>query len=159
MAANNISQKLHFVLIPLLAQGHMIPMIDMARLFAEHGVKVSLVTTPHNASRFATIINRAREMGLDIELIQIPFPSEQVGLPIGCENLDSDHVSVSRGLQKQPTKIPVQDFRKVGNSRNQLPGAFVQLPDLDDIRGQMQEAESNYGVVVNSFTELQTWMC
>ncbi|RVX12054.1 UDP-glycosyltransferase 73D1 [Vitis vinifera] len=37
-----------------------------------------------------------------------------------------------------------------------LPGAFVTLPDLDDIRNQMREAESTaYGVVVNTFNELE----
>lgn len=64
-------------------------MIDMARLFAERGVLVSLVTTPHNASRFESLISRATLTGLPIRLVQIPFPSEQVGLPIGYENLDS----------------------------------------------------------------------
>ncbi|KAM7461625.1 hypothetical protein LguiA_029746 [Lonicera macranthoides] len=80
---------LHFVLVPLLAQGHMLPMIDMAKLLAQHGVIVSLVTTPHNASRFSTIIDRERETGLQIELITIPFPWQEVGLPPDCENLDS----------------------------------------------------------------------
>ncbi|KAF4388116.1 hypothetical protein F8388_014799 [Cannabis sativa] len=82
-------QQPHFVLIPLMAQGHMIPMIDMARLFAERGVYVSLVTTPHNASRFESIITRASHSGLPIKLVQFPFPSQEVGLPIGYENLDS----------------------------------------------------------------------
>lgn len=41
-------------------------------------------------------------------------------------------------------------------ARSQLPGSFVALPDLDDIRDQMQVAESNaYGVVVNTFSELE----
>nr|WIW42900.1 UDP-glycosyltransferase [Nicotiana tabacum] len=148
MSSTN-SQKLHFVLIPLLAQGHMIPMIDMARLFAENGVKVSLVTTPHNASRFATIINRSRESeGKEIELIQIPFPSEEVGLPPGCENLDS--------VPSQRFVVPGLPMHNIEISKNQLPGAFMQLPDLDDIRDKMEEAESSaYGVVVNTYTELE----
>ncbi|KAH7512047.1 hypothetical protein FEM48_Zijuj12G0049000 [Ziziphus jujuba var. spinosa] len=83
------STQPHFVLIPLMAQGHMIPMIDMAKLLAERGVLVSLVTTPHNASRFESIISRATLSGLPIRLVQIPFQSEKVGLPIGYENLDS----------------------------------------------------------------------
>lgn len=86
--ASETSQP-HFVLVPLMAQGHMIPMIDMAKLFAERGVLVSLVTTPHNASRFDFIISRATLSGLPIRLLQLPFPSERVGLPIGYENLDS----------------------------------------------------------------------
>ncbi|KAI3518180.1 hypothetical protein L1887_06639 [Cichorium endivia] len=82
--------KPHFVFVPLLAQGHMIPMIDMARLFAEQGVIVSIVTTPLNALRSATTIKRAQEVDrLFINLIEIPFPAEEVGLPPGCENLDS----------------------------------------------------------------------
>ncbi|THG06364.1 hypothetical protein TEA_016968 [Camellia sinensis var. sinensis] len=46
--------------------------------------------------------------------------------------------------------------KRVEITRTQLPGSFVALPDLNDIRDQMREAESTaYGVVVNSFTELE----
>lgn len=46
--------------------------------------------------------------------------------------------------------------RKFEITRAQLPGAFVSMPDLDDIRDQMRQAESSaYGVVVNSFAELE----
>ncbi|XP_057779272.1 UDP-glycosyltransferase 73D1-like [Salvia miltiorrhiza] len=221
--------RLHFVLVPLLAQGHMIPMIDMAKLLAEHGVTASLVTTPHNTPRFANTIHRARAAGLHINLIEIPFPSEEVGLPPGCENLDtvpsrhlirqfytaldklqpalehhladldpppsciisdkclswtsataekfhvprvvfhgmccfslltSHNVKLHRphlAVQSdwEPFLIPGLPVR-VEITRAQLPGSFVALPDLDDIREQMQQAESSaYGVVVNSFPELE----
>ncbi|XP_004304331.1 PREDICTED: UDP-glycosyltransferase 73D1 [Fragaria vesca subsp. vesca] len=80
----------HFVLMPLMAQGHMIPMIDMARLFAERGVMVSLVTTPYNASRFESCISRARDQSrLPISIVKIPFPSQEVGLPMESESLDT----------------------------------------------------------------------
>lgn len=82
------SNQLHFILIPLLAQGHMIPMVDIASLLAEQGVMVSLVTTPLNASRNAASIQRAAESGLQIRILQIPFVCQKVGLPEGCENLD-----------------------------------------------------------------------
>lgn len=85
----SLSKQLHFVLIPLMAQGHMIPMIDMVRLLTSRGVIVSLVTTPLNASRFSTIIDRdVNSSGLPIRLVQIPFPCQEVGLPLDCENLD-----------------------------------------------------------------------
>ena len=224
-----MSRQLHFVLVPLLAQGHMIPMMDMARLLAERDVVVSLITTPSNASRFENIIHRAAGAGLPIRLVPIPFPCREVGLPPECENLD---IVPSRDLirnfykamdklqqplenylqqQKPPPTCIISDkclswtsdtARKFGiprlvfhgmccfsllsshniwlhNAHNsvtsdsqpfivpgmpqkieikkaQLPGAFVTLPDLDDIRNQMREAESTaYGVVVNSFNELE----
>ncbi|KAL3628428.1 hypothetical protein CASFOL_027474 [Castilleja foliolosa] len=224
-----MADQLHFVLVPLLAQGHMIPMIDMAKLLAQHGVVTSLVTTPHNTARFSKTIHRAQASGLQIRLIEIPFPCQEVGLPPGCENLDSvpsrdllsnfyialdklqqpleqylcshgpkpsciisdkclswtsgtarrfkvprvvfhgmccfallssfnvrlyrPHLSVGSGFE--PFKIPGMPFG-VEITKAQLPGSFVSLPDLDDIRDQMQEAESNaFGVVVNTFSELE----
>ncbi|XP_034913908.1 UDP-glycosyltransferase 73D1 [Populus alba] len=224
-----MSSQLHFVLIPLMAQGHTIPMIDMARLISERGVTVSLVTTPHNASRFASIIERARESSLPVRLVQIPFPCEEVGLPIGYENLDTlpsrdllkkFYIAVARLQQplerilehakprpsciisdkclswtaktaqrfniprivfhgmccfsllssnnirlhkahltvssdSEPFVVPGMP-KSFEITKTQLPGAFVSLPDLDDVRNKMQEAESTaYGVVVNSFDELE----
>jgi UDP-glucosyl transferase 73C len=80
--------QLHFVLFPLMAQGHIIPMVDIARLLAQRGLIITVVTTPHNAARFKTTIARAVESGLQIQLIQLQFPCEEAGLPEGCENFD-----------------------------------------------------------------------
>ncbi|XP_072999024.1 UDP-glycosyltransferase 1-like [Typha latifolia] len=80
--------KPHFVLVPLMAQGHMIPMIDLALLLAERGVRVTVITTPFNASRFKTTIDQANVSGLPIRFVELPFPCAEVGLPDGCENLD-----------------------------------------------------------------------
>ena len=219
----------HFVLVPLLAQGHMIPMIDMARILAGRGVIVTLVTTPHNASRFEHTISRAAQSGLPIHLLQIPFPCQQVGLPLGCDNLDAlpsrnllrkfykaldmmqepleqylqNHASPPSCIISDKwlpwTFITAQKFniprlvfhgmscfsllssyniklhnshlsctsdsesfvipglpQKIEITKAQLPGAFVAMPDLDDFRDRMWEAEmSAYGVVVNSFEELE----
>ncbi|KAF7147795.1 hypothetical protein RHSIM_Rhsim03G0088300 [Rhododendron simsii] len=82
------TQQLHFILFPLMAQGHMIPMIDIARLLAQRGVTVTIVTTPHNANRFRAIVARAIESGLFIRFLELRFPCEEAGLPEGCENLD-----------------------------------------------------------------------
>ncbi|XP_074276516.1 UDP-glycosyltransferase 73D1-like [Silene latifolia] len=221
--------QLHFVLVPLLAQGHMIPMIDIAKLLAERGVVVTLVTTPLNAVRNSANIQQAVESGLCIRILEVPFLCQKVGLPEGCENLDvipscdliknfykaldemqkpveeylqtvnppvscilSDkclfwtsetaekfkvprivfhgiscfsllashnikyyktHLSVSSF--SQPFSVPGMPYR-VEITKAQLPGSFVTLPDLDDIRDQMQEAESRaFGTVINSFSYLE----
>ncbi|XP_048127637.1 UDP-glycosyltransferase 73C1-like isoform X1 [Rhodamnia argentea] len=90
-------QELHFVLLPHLASGHMIPMMDMARLLARRGLTVTVVTTPINSARFVPVFDRAARSGLRIELLQVPFPSAEAGLPEGCESMDS---LPSRGMLK-----------------------------------------------------------
>ncbi|XP_059661054.1 UDP-glycosyltransferase 73C11-like [Cornus florida] len=80
---------LHFVLIPLMAQGHLIPMVDMAKLLAQRGIVVTIVTTPLNAIRFNAITDRAIESGLPIRVLQLRFPSAEAGLPEGCESMDT----------------------------------------------------------------------
>jgi len=81
--------SLHFVLFPFMAQGHMIPMIDIARLLAQRGVTITIVTTPHNAARFKNVLNRAIESGLAINILHVKFPYQEFGLPEGKENIDS----------------------------------------------------------------------
>ncbi|KAL2345127.1 hypothetical protein Fmac_006412 [Flemingia macrophylla] len=71
-----------------MAQGHIIPMIDIARLLAQHGAIVTIFISPKNASRFNSVLSRAVSSGLQIRIVQLHFPSKEVGLPEGCENLD-----------------------------------------------------------------------
>ncbi|KAL5743047.1 hypothetical protein ACOSP7_029779 [Xanthoceras sorbifolium] len=83
-----MANQLHFVLFPYMAQGHMIPMIDIARLLAQRGVIITIVTTPRNAARFEKPLARAIDSGLQIRLIQLQFPWVEAGLPEGCESFD-----------------------------------------------------------------------
>ncbi|WJX84693.1 UDP-glycosyltransferase [Trifolium repens] len=107
------NQKLHFVLFPMMAQGHMIPMIDIAKILAQHNNVVTIVTTPQNALRYTSTIARYIESGLHIQLIQLQFPSKEFGLPEGCENLDMlpslgiapDFFNASRFLKQEALKL------------------------------------------------------
>ncbi|XP_060171633.1 UDP-glycosyltransferase 73C3-like [Lycium barbarum] len=80
--------ELNFVLIPLLAASHIIPMVDMAKLLAQRGVTVTLVMTPLNAIRFTAVIDRAIGSGLLIRVLELQFPAKEAGLPEGCESAD-----------------------------------------------------------------------
>ncbi|VAH58312.1 unnamed protein product [Triticum turgidum subsp. durum] len=82
------SARAHFVLVPMMAQGHIIPMTDMARLLAEHGVQVTFITTPVNASRLASFAAHMEETGLAVRLVELHFPAAEFGLPDMCENVD-----------------------------------------------------------------------
>ncbi|KAJ0612980.1 putative UDP-glucuronosyl/UDP-glucosyltransferase, UDP-glycosyltransferase family [Helianthus annuus] len=81
-------KDLHFVLFPLMQQGHMIPMIDIARILAHRNATVTIITTPVNATRFKPAIDRAIQAKLKIQVIELQLALAEVGLPEGCENFD-----------------------------------------------------------------------
>ncbi|GAV88877.1 UDPGT domain-containing protein, partial [Cephalotus follicularis] len=81
--------QIHVMFLPFLAPGHMMPMVDMARLFAANNAKVTIVTTTMNALRFKNTIDRDIESGRQITVESVRFPAAEVGLPEGGENLNS----------------------------------------------------------------------
>lgn len=87
--ASELNNQLHFVLIPLLSPGHLIPMVDMAKLLANHGIIITLVTTPLNALKFTSTIQRFNKSTPQIRLLQLHFPASEAGLPLGCENMEN----------------------------------------------------------------------
>ncbi|MCL7042648.1 hypothetical protein MKW94_029088 [Papaver nudicaule] len=80
--------QLHVFIFPITAQGHMIPMISIAKLFAARGVKATIISTPLNAITLAKTIDQDRLSGLDINIETIPFPAVEVGLPEGTESVN-----------------------------------------------------------------------
>ncbi|RWR87359.1 UDP-glucosyltransferase 73A22 [Cinnamomum micranthum f. kanehirae] len=85
------ARPLHVLFFPMMAQGHMIPMTDIAKMFAlREEVQVSIVTTPLNATRIQSTIDRTAQLSghhnTTIHLLQLPC--SEAGLPDGCENLD-----------------------------------------------------------------------
>ena len=87
--ASESHDQLLFILIPLMSPGHLIPMADMAKLLAQHGLAVTLITTPLNAVGIKLIIDRAIDSGLSLHLVQFSLPLAECGLPEGCETLES----------------------------------------------------------------------
>ncbi|KAK2991552.1 hypothetical protein RJ640_016587 [Escallonia rubra] len=78
----------HVVFFPLMAHGHMIPALDMAKLFASRGVKTTIITTHLNAPVFTKTVERTKHLGMEMGLRVIKFPTVEAGLPEGCESLD-----------------------------------------------------------------------
>ncbi|OAY39232.1 scopoletin glucosyltransferase [Manihot esculenta] len=85
----SLSRQLHIFFFPFMAHGHMIPTVDMAKLFASRGVKATIITTPLNSLLFSKTIERNKNLGVDIDLRILNFPSMEAGLPEGFENMDS----------------------------------------------------------------------
>ncbi|XP_044488728.1 scopoletin glucosyltransferase-like [Mangifera indica] len=81
--------RLRMFFFPFLAYGHMIPAVDMAKLFGSRGVKTTIITTPANALLISKSIQMNKHLGIEIDVKIIKFPSGEAGLPEGCENLDA----------------------------------------------------------------------
>ncbi|KAH7663505.1 UDP-glucuronosyl/UDP-glucosyltransferase protein [Dioscorea alata] len=82
-------QDLHVLFFPFMAPGHMIPMLDIAKLFSHLRVQTTFVTTFGNASLVQTTINHFNSTNSSnppIKLALLPFPSTEAGLSPGYEN-------------------------------------------------------------------------
>ncbi|BAH90931.1 Os01g0175700 [Oryza sativa Japonica Group] len=83
-----MAAELHFLVVPLIAQGHIIPMVEVARLLAARGARATVVTTPVNAARNGAAVEAARRDGLAVDLAEVAFPGPEFGVPEGLENMD-----------------------------------------------------------------------
>ncbi|XP_024005196.1 UDP-glycosyltransferase 73B1 [Eutrema salsugineum] len=91
MGTSGEGSELHFFLFPFMAHGHMIPTLDMAKLFATKGAKSTILTTPLNSNLFEKPIksfNNENPKLQDISIQILSFPCTELGLPRGCENTD-----------------------------------------------------------------------
>ncbi|KAL0921005.1 hypothetical protein M5K25_008028 [Dendrobium thyrsiflorum] len=70
----------HMLFFPFMTLGHMLPLVDMAKLFAAHGARITILTTPVNASIIRPTIDDF------VQLHIISFPSVEFGLPEGSDN-------------------------------------------------------------------------
>ncbi|KAK4258766.1 hypothetical protein QN277_005177 [Acacia crassicarpa] len=77
---------LHIFLFPFIAHGHIIPTIDMAKLFADRGVQATIITTPLNSPIISKSLQSFNTL---IQIKTIEFPCVQVGFPQGFENMNS----------------------------------------------------------------------
>ncbi|KAG0495600.1 hypothetical protein HPP92_000316 [Vanilla planifolia] len=89
--------SLHIVFFPLMAPGHMLPVVDIAKLAAARGVHSTVLTTPATSSLLSRAIELANSsLPIPINLHLISFPPTS-GLPPCGENLasfDSDDARV-----------------------------------------------------------------
>ncbi|XP_057450210.1 scopoletin glucosyltransferase-like [Lotus japonicus] len=87
-----MDRELHILFFSFLGHGHLIPMCDMATLFASRrGVRATIVTTPLNAPTISRTIQwgEGAHANNKIQIRIIKFPCEEAGLPEGCENPES----------------------------------------------------------------------
>ncbi|XP_060213151.1 putative UDP-rhamnose:rhamnosyltransferase 1 [Lycium barbarum] len=79
--ADGVECKLHIVVFPWLAFGHIIPYLELSKLIAQKGNKISFISTPRNIDRLPKL---PLEYSTSINLVKIPLPKVD-GLPENAE--------------------------------------------------------------------------
>ncbi|GFY94095.1 UDP-Glycosyltransferase superfamily protein [Actinidia rufa] len=74
-------EKLHIVMFPWLAFGHMIPFLELSRLIAQKGHKISFVSTPKNIDRLPKLPPNLSPL---VKFVKIPLPHTE-NLPEAAE--------------------------------------------------------------------------
>ncbi|KAL5224207.1 hypothetical protein ABZP36_010846 [Zizania latifolia] len=93
------SSEAHFVFVPLMFQGHLIPSVDAALMLAAHGALASVVVTPYYAGRVRRTVDLAmrRLSGLPaVRVVELPLDCAAVGLPDEADDIDK----IPQGLGK-----------------------------------------------------------
>ncbi|KAH7518010.1 hypothetical protein FEM48_Zijuj09G0125300 [Ziziphus jujuba var. spinosa] len=108
----------HILFFPFMAHGHMIPTIEIAKIFASRGCRATIISTPANAPNIVKSIERSRQLDLEIGVVLIKFPSKEVGLPEGYENINSlttiemmDNLFVATTMLEQPLEQLLLEHR------------------------------------------------
>ncbi|KAM7529371.1 hypothetical protein LguiB_032781 [Lonicera macranthoides] len=80
--ADSSNSKLHVVMFPWLAFGHIIPFLELSKLIAQKGHKISFISTPNNINRLPKIPSNLKP---NIDFIKIPLPRVE-NLPENAES-------------------------------------------------------------------------
>ncbi|KAJ6722989.1 GLYCOSYLTRANSFERASE [Salix koriyanagi] len=108
-----MAEKLHVVMLPWLAFGHMIPFFQLSVALAKAGIKVSFVSTPRNIKRLPEIPPSLADL---VEFVEFPLPSlENDVLPedgeatvdIPAEKIE--YLKIAYDLLKHPLKQFIAD--------------------------------------------------
>ncbi|KAM0025068.1 putative scopoletin glucosyltransferase [Helianthus debilis subsp. tardiflorus] len=106
----------HVVFFPFIAYGHMIPMADMAILFASRGLRTTIVTTSSTAHRLSKSIQKTINYTHPIALHTIEFKPNEAGLPPVIDNPDQiiTNEDLSRLLEAITTlQEPFEQFIEI----------------------------------------------
>ncbi|CAI9763477.1 unnamed protein product [Fraxinus pennsylvanica] len=151
MASNS---KLHAVMFPWLAFGHIIPFFELSKFIAQKGHKISFVSTPRNIDRLPKIPSH---LVSNITLVKISLPKVE-GLPESAEatmdirNEDMDHLKkaydgmeteMTRFLEESRPDWIIYDFAHVRMEipKNHDDGTYTKNSVSDSIKLVMDENE------------------
>ncbi|KAH9323170.1 hypothetical protein KI387_017809, partial [Taxus chinensis] len=104
-------KQLHVLMFPWLAYGHILPYLELSHRLANHGVKISFLSTPRNISKIRPLILEGTGL---IDLVELSLPSVE-GLPAGAEST-ADVPNEMEGVLKTAVdglEQPFEDLLKI----------------------------------------------
>ncbi|KAJ7961084.1 Glycosyltransferase [Quillaja saponaria] len=107
--------KIH--VIPFIAPGHIIPLSELARIFASRGEHVTIITTPFNADLLQKSIDEDRDSGEHIGIHTVEWSATELGLPHGVENL-SNVTDLETGIKLHRALVLMQKQMEDFMTRN-----------------------------------------
>ncbi|KAJ9538249.1 hypothetical protein OSB04_030982 [Centaurea solstitialis] len=105
----------HVVLLPFTAYGHLIPMADMAVLFASRGLQTTIITSPLNAHRFSKSVQKTANFPHQIALhIAEPKAPEAGQPPLDDTSISQESIFGFRefvSMLQEPVEQFIQESR------------------------------------------------
>lgn len=107
------SNKLHVVVFPWLAMGHLIPFLKMSKCLARRGHLVSYISTPRNLQRLPKI---PQDLAPLIRLVSIPFPKvdnlpDQAESSMDISHMKSQFLKIAFDLLQSPLATFLESTR------------------------------------------------
>lgn len=125
MDSHNGEKKLHFLVFPWLAQGHINPFLELSKSLASLGHTVSFLSTPLNISRIKQSLQLVECPG-QIDLLELPLPPTE-GLTPGAECTADIPIEMTLLLKKAMDGMEMPFRRLLGQlSPDYLVHDFVQ---------------------------------
>eukprot|EP01018_Ginkgo_biloba_P030170 Gb_15187 [translate_table: standard] len=158
------SKKVHVLVFPWLAHGHISPFLELSkRLAMDDGLRISFVSTPRNISKIKPLA--VLEQG-HIDLVELPLPTVE-GLPPGAEStadvpnemipllmkaVDTWSEAFEMLLKQLRPNCIIYDFAQCWTPNLAAEDLTIPPPDYPDspIRWRLFEARENLGIYMSN---------
>ncbi|XVF88805.1 hypothetical protein PTKIN_Ptkin19aG0081000 [Pterospermum kingtungense] len=106
-------EKLHIVMFPWLAYGHIMPFLEVSKFLGQKGHQISYISTPKNISRLPQL---PPHLSSNISFVELPLPPIH-GLPPGVESTSEIPINKVPYLKKAYDKLqaPLTEFIKASH--------------------------------------------